>query len=304
MSIPSLGADAGSGRSPPDLYDARPVRPHRSDVPLPPFPPGLPWIGAEPAAAERLTAKGPLLVHFFEAGELSSVQSLALVDRWAGHYADAGLSTIGVHTPRSELARSPEALAAAVDRLGIGFPVCGDDEYRLWHAYGCKGWPSLFLWGRGGRLRWFHFGIADLAATEEAIREELRGPDDERELPAALSGPPAGKRRLAKPSDEVFPGGAHDRPWSAEPGEPLEVSYAGAGAWAALDGEGAVTVAVDDGAAEHTIEVAAPGIYELAEHGEHGMHEVSLSFEGEVRVWAVAFSAGPPGPLTAPAGRR
>ena len=49
-------------------YDARLVRPNRNDIPVPPFAPGLEWVGGEPADAERLTARGPLLVVFFEAG--------------------------------------------------------------------------------------------------------------------------------------------------------------------------------------------------------------------------------------------
>lgn len=252
------------------------------------------WAGTEPVAAERLTAKGPLLVHFFEAGELSSVQSLPHVDAWAGHYAEAGLSTIGVHTPRSDLARSPEAFAAALARLGLGFPVISDSEYRVWHAYGCKGWPSLFLWGRGGRLRWFHFGVGGLAATEEAIREELRAGDEDHPLPQPAHDPGAEPTEVEKPSDEVFPGGAHDRPWTPSvPEEPLEVEYAGAGAWAAFDGEGEVAVHVDGGRAAHRLTVDAPGLYELAGHGAHGIHEVRIELEGPIRVWSVAFSAGP-----------
>lgn len=275
------------------LYDALSVRPRRSDIPLPPFPPGMLWVGPEPVAAERLTARGPLLVHFFEAGELSSTESLRTVDAWATHYAGAGLSTIGVHTPRSDLARSPEALAAAVTRLGLHFPVCSDTEYGTWHAYGCKGWPSLFLWGRGGRLRWFHFGIADLQSSEVAIREELQGADEERELPKPLVGEPRGKRKLIKPSDEVFPGGTREEPWTAGPGEPLEIEYAGAGAFAALDGSGQVRVAVDGGTTEGGFELDGPGVYELATHAEHGRHEVRLEFDGPIRVWSVAFAAGP-----------
>lgn len=271
----------------------RPVRPNRSDIPLPPFPPGLPWVGEEPAAAERLTARGPLLVHFFEAGELNGVQSLPHVEAWAERYAGAGLSTIGVHTPRSDLARDPEAFAAAVGRLGLGFPVISDDGYRIWHAYGCKGWPSLFLWGRGGTLRWFHFGIGGLAETEEAIREELQAEEDAAEaLPDRVHPEAADGPELLKPSDELFPGGSHERSWSAEPGEPLEITYAGAGAWAALDGAGSVGLSVD-GAPGGGLEVGAPGLYELAEHEGHGMHEVRLEFEGEIRVWSVAFSPGP-----------
>ncbi len=250
------------------------------------------WVGEEPPAAERLTARGPLIVHFFEAGELSGVQSLPLVDAWARRYADAGLATIGVHTPSSDLARSPEAFTAAIARLGISFPVINDSSFIVWHAYGCKGWPSLFLWGRGGRLRWFHFGIGALAATEEAIRAELRGDGDDRELPARVHDPDQPQQELIKPSDEVFPGGAHDRFWAPKPGEPLEVSYAGAGAWAALEGPGSVEVAVD-GEDSDRFEVAAPGLYELCEHGRHGLHEVVMRFEGPVRVWSVAFAPGP-----------
>jgi hypothetical protein len=269
------------------------VRPDRPDIPVPPFPPDATWIGEAPPAVERLTAAGPLLVHFFEVGELSSVQSLDLVDRWARHYAPAGLATVGVHTPRSDLARSPADLATAVGRLGLGFPVCSDGDYRVWHAYGCKGWPSLFLWSRGGRLGWFHLGIANLAGTEEAIRAELLADDAERELPEPLTSAPSGRRKLIKPSDEVFPGGGHDKPWSPAPGEPLQVEYAGAGAWAAMDGAGAVAVAVDAGPTSVDLEIDGPGLYRLSEHERHGMHEVTLTFDGPIRVWSVSFASGP-----------
>lgn len=260
---------------------------------MPVFPPGLPWIGDEPIAAEQLTARGPLLVHFFEAGELAGVQSLPHVQAWADRYADAGLRTLGVHSPRSDLARSPEALAASLKRLGIGFPVAVDSEYRVWHAYGCKGWPSLFLWGLGGRLRWFHLGVGGLAGTEEAIREQLREADAELDLPEPVHGPDPDGTEVVKPSDEVFPGGSHDVPWTPEPGEPLEVEYAGAGAWAAFDGRGAVEVRVDGGGEPRTIEVEAPGLYELSDHGRHGMHEVRVDLGAGVRLWSVAFAAGP-----------
>ena len=89
-----------------------------------------------------------------------------------------------------------------------------------------------------------------------------------------------------------FIGGAHDRPWTpADPGEPLEVEYAGAGAWAALDGAGKVRVSVDEEAAR-TIELGGPGLYELSSHAEHGIHEVRLDLDGQIRVWSVAFAPG------------
>ena len=252
------------------------------------------WVGDEPPAAERLTAKGPLLVVFFEAGELSGIQSLIHIDAWARRYADAGLTTVGVHTPRSDLARSPQAFTAAIERLGLSFPVVSDAGYHVWHAYGTKGWPSVFLWGLGGRLRWFHFGIGGLAETENAIREQLQAGDETRELPAPVHETAAADQiEVAKPSDEVFPGGSHDSFWTGAPGEPLEVEYAGAGAWAAFDGTGSVAVHVDDEPEARTIVVDAPGLYELSDHGHHGVHEVRIDLEPGIRVWSVSFAAGP-----------
>jgi hypothetical protein len=267
------------------------MKPERSDIAVPQFPPNLTWIGGEPPAAERLTARGPLLVHFFEVGELSGVQTLPAIEKWARAYGEAGLTVLGVHTPRSELARSDAALAAALERLGVTFPVANDHEYRVWHAYGCKGWPSLFLWGRGGTLAWFHLGLGGYAETEEQIRVQLRGSEEERELPDPAGVVAAGVDELVRPSEEVFPGGAHDRPWQGAPGEPLEVEYAAGGSYASLDGEGEVGVSVD-GERAGRFAVDAPGLYELALHSSHGVHEVRLDLDPGVRVWSIGFAPG------------
>ena len=252
------------------------------------------WIGAEEPVSERLTARAALLVHFFELGELSSIRTLPFVSALARKYAANGLSVLGVHSPRSQLAASDEDLAAGLARLDADFPVGNDSEHRVWHAYGCRGWPSTFLWGRGGTLRWAHFGEGAYHETEQAIRVELAGGEGH-DLPEPVLGPaPEGAPpRIGKPSDEVFPGGSHDVPWRpGAPGEPLEVEYAGAGAWAALDGTGTVELEVD-GEATGSIVLDGPGLYELSGHPEHGMHEVRLDIDGDVRVWSLAFAPGP-----------
>ena len=100
---------------------------------------------------------------------------------------------------------------------------------------------------------------------------------------------------IERPSEEVFPGGRYDRPWEpGRPGEPLIVEYAAGGAWAALDGSGTVTVAVDGGA-ESSIELDGPGLYELAAHPAHGMHAVRIELGGPIRVWSVSFAPGAAG---------
>ena len=58
--------------------------------------------------------------------------------------------------------------------LDVEFSVAIDAQRELWTAYGCDGWPSLFLWSLGGALSWVHFGEGEYLATELAIQEELR----------------------------------------------------------------------------------------------------------------------------------
>lgn len=57
-------------------------------------------------------------------------------------YADV-LVTIGVHSPKFEHERDPAALAAAVERYGVGHPVLDDPELVTWGQYAAKAWPTL-----------------------------------------------------------------------------------------------------------------------------------------------------------------
>jgi hypothetical protein len=275
------------------------VRPAAENIAVPPFVPSLTWVGEAPPAVERLTAVAPVLVHFFDIAQLNSVRALPYVNAWADGYRDAGLRTIGVHSPRYAFTRVPETVAAGVARLGIEHPVAVDSEFRVWHDYGCRGWPSLFLWGRGGALAWFHFGEGEYVATEDAIREALVDARPGVQLPptgAPLRATDEPGALVIPPSEEAFPGGSPDEPWVATPDDPsIEVAYGAGGAHAALDGEGEVSVSLD-GNEPRRIRVEAPGLYELAEHPAHEAHELELRPSAGVRVWSVAFAPGvPPG---------
>jgi thiol-disulfide isomerase/thioredoxin len=57
-------------------------------------------------------------------------------------YGDA-LVVIGVHSPKFEHERDPQALAAAVERYGVHHPVVDDGDMHLWQQYAAKAWPTL-----------------------------------------------------------------------------------------------------------------------------------------------------------------
>ena len=275
------------------------MRPPRADIAAPNLPADLEWVGRAPRTMPLATARGPVLVHFFDFAQLNSVRTIPYLSEWARRYARSGLTVLGVNSPRSPFTAPAEAVAAGCARLGIEFPVAVDSGHELWHAYGCEGWPSLFLWGRGGALRWFHFGEGEYAATEEAIQEELRaaGPEADLELPGPMEPirpADAAGALVAPPSEEIFPGGSPAQPWAPPtPADELEISYTAGGAYLSADGEGTVGVSLD-GAPARELVIDGPGLYELSSHERHGAHTVVLRASEGVGIWSVGFAAGLP----------
>jgi hypothetical protein len=245
----------------------------------------------------ELTAAGPVLVHFFDFAQLNSVRAMPYLLAWNDRYADRGLTTLGAHTPRFAFSSEEERLAPALEALGVRHAVADDSRYQLWHDYGCRGWPSLFLWGQGGALRWFHFGEGEYEATETAIHEELRGIGADGELPeplAPLRGTDAPGALVAPPSEELFPGGSETEPWRAQgDDDTIQIDYAAGGAHASVSGTGELRVTIDDGTPK-SIEVAGGGLYDLVTHPGHESHRLLLEARDGIEVYSVSFSAGLP----------
>jgi hypothetical protein len=269
------------------------MRPERDNIAAPDLPEGIEWIGEAPRSMPVAAAGGPVLVHFFDFAQLNGVRTLPYVSEWARRYAGAGLTTIGVQAPRFPFGADRDAVATGLERLGVELPVAIDADRRLWHAYGCEGWPSLFLWKLGGALAWFHFGEGEYRATEEAIQAELREQDALRSLPEPM--PPlrptdAPGARVMPPTPELFPGGSWEQPW--EGGE-LDIPYEAAGAYATVEGKGKLQLSLD--AIElKSITIDSPALYTLAEHPRHERHQLKINPDPGLKIWSVSFSAGVP----------
>jgi hypothetical protein len=273
------------------------MRPDREDIAAPELPGGIEWIGEAPKSMPVATAAGPALVLFFDFAQLNSVRALPYVAEWARRYAADGLTTIGVQAPRFPFGADAGVVAAGLERLGVDFPVAIDARRDLWHAYGCEGWPSLFLWKLGGSLAWFHFGEGEYRASEEAIQAELREQDALRELPSPmdpLRPTDAPGAKVMPPTPELFPGGSWERPWTtSEDGEELEIPYEAGGAYATIEGYGAVTVELD-GSMVAELSIDAPALHLLTEHPRHERHTLVLYPTPGVRTWSISFAAGLP----------
>jgi hypothetical protein len=261
------------------------------------LPPRLRWLNVDkPPVLAELTAAGPVLVHFFDFAQLNSLRALPYVLAWGERYRDAGLATLGIHSPRFGFSAEGPVLGPALERLGVAHPVADDSRYAAWHDYGCKGWPSLFLWGQGGALRWAHFGEGEYEATERAIAAELAALDPGFDPPPPLDPlrpTDATGAMVVPPSEEVLPGGSLTEPWTGGADGALELEYAAGGAHASIDGEGELRVTLDGGG-PRPLAIEAPGLYDLTLHPRHERHALRLEAAAGLAIYSVSFSPALP----------
>jgi hypothetical protein len=275
----------------------RRLRPPRPDIAIPPIPTGIDWLGESIQSIDRLAARRPALVHFFDVAQLNSVRTMPYLRAWHERYAGDGLALIGAHSPRFPFTQDPDVVAAAADRLGIDWPVALDREFALWRLYEPHGWPALFLWGRGGALRWYHLGEGEYVGTEEAIRDTLAEGNGDHDWPPPLEPlrpSDASNAKVIPPTPEIFPGGSTEEPWpKTDTDRTLEVEYQAGGAYAATDGEGQIELRVD-GEPRDPIEVTHSGLQELTNHDRTESHTLELEPPPGLLVYSLQFAAGIP----------
>jgi hypothetical protein len=239
-----------------------------ADIAAPPFPARLPWVNVASLRMDKQLGR-PVLVEFWDFCRVNSLHTLPYLRAWHERYAQAGLRVVSVHCPGFAASRDPDAVRAAVARLGIEHPVLVDTELELWRLYGNEGWPARYLFDQQGMLFEVHVGEGGYAETELAIGE-LLGLDVEPVGPLRPEDDP--EALLAVPTADVA--GPYSGPYEA------------GAVWAVLDGVGSVTVS------GRTIEVEGPGAYPLVEHDRHTAGVLDLQLGDGVTCEAVCFTAG------------
>jgi len=237
-------------------------------IPAPAFPPRLPWVNSDPLRMDQQRGR-PVLVEFWDFCRPNSMRTLPYIRAWHERYAADGLTVIGIHTSGFSPSEDPEAVTAAVDRLGIPYPVVVDSELEIWQLYGNLGWPARYLFNGDGLLFDFHYGEGGYADTERAIGELL---DIERDPVEPIRPEDAEDAVLAMQTDDVP--GLYSGPYEA------------GGVWAVLDGDGTVTVNGETRGVDH------PGAYELIAHERSTAGELALAVSDGVTCLAVCFTPG------------
>lgn len=245
--------------------------PAEAEIIAPSFPGRARWVNVAMLRMDQQRGR-PVLVEFWDFCRVNSLRTLPYLKAWHERYADAGLRVIGVHASGFEASRDPDAVRAAVERLGIEYPVLIDAELQAAEAYGIQGWPSRYLWGPDLRLFDFHIGEGAYAETELAI-QELLGVEREPLAPVRPSDEPG----LLLPAQTEDQPGAYSGPYEA------------GGVWAVLSGEGVVRANGSEIAVTH------PGAYQLVEHAHHTAGTLDLEVGDGVVCEAVCFTPGTAG---------
>ena len=82
------------------------------------------------------------------------------------------LTVIGVHSPKFEHEKTPEAVASGIERHDIHHPVLNDPNMATWSSYSVRAWPTLVLVDPVGKIAATYSGEGHAHAIE-ALLEEL-----------------------------------------------------------------------------------------------------------------------------------
>ena len=137
------------------------------------------WLNTKGSAPPRLAnLRGQVvLLEFWAFDCLPCVPTLSNVRAWNTIYGDQGLTVIGIHYPKVAEEHNYDALAAALVRLNISYPVAQDNDGATWSAYGQQVWPTLSLIDKRGYLRYQQVGAGGYDAMEAAIQALLAEKD-------------------------------------------------------------------------------------------------------------------------------
>ncbi len=129
------------------------------------------WLNS-PRLTQASLAGKVVLVQFWTYTCINWLRTLPYVRAWSQKYRQ-GFVVIGVHTPEFAVEHDVAHVRRAVRQTGIEYPVVIDNGSAIWHAFGNRYWPALYLVDARGRVRDHHFGEGEYERSETIIQRLL-----------------------------------------------------------------------------------------------------------------------------------
>ncbi|MSW88573.1 MAG: redoxin domain-containing protein [Actinobacteria bacterium] len=217
----------------------------------------------------------PVLVELWDMTRPESMRTIPYLQALHDRYSEAGLRVVGVHTASREETKDEAAVEAAVNRLGITYPVLADPDGEMWLFYGAQGYPSRYLFNGDFRLEDMQVGEGLYGDLELMIQGLLD-----------LNQEPLDPFRPEDADDVALIVPTADREG------PANGQYAAGSVWLSLIGEG--TVAVNG----QEFSVPGPCALEVISNSNHHEGELEIEASSGVTVLSTCFAPG-----LAPAGK-
>lgn len=120
-----------------------------------------------------LIGKKVILLDFWTYSCINCIRTIPYLTAWYQRYRAQGLEIVGVHTPEFDFEKNYDNVEAAVERLGITYPVVLDSDYGTWTAYGNLYWPHEYLIDLAGYIVHDQIGEGNYDETEKEIQKLL-----------------------------------------------------------------------------------------------------------------------------------
>jgi thiol-disulfide isomerase/thioredoxin len=127
------------------------------------------WINSPPLSMTSLRGK-VVLIDFWAYSCINCLRAAPHVEHLYKAYGNKGLVVIGVHTPEYDFEKIPANVEAAVQRLGITYPVAMDNDDATWKAWHNQYWPAEYVIDQNGKLIVFHYGEGVYDKMENVVR--------------------------------------------------------------------------------------------------------------------------------------
>jgi thiol-disulfide isomerase/thioredoxin len=133
------------------------------------------WINSSPLTLKALRGK-VVVIDFWAFDCEPCIEAMPHIKQLYDEYGPEGLVVIGIHTPRADYEKNVSKLKEAITRMGIKFPVVVDEQQKMFRDYLCDLWPSQFVIGRDGIVRYSHGGVGRYDDMEKAVQKLLKNP--------------------------------------------------------------------------------------------------------------------------------
>lgn len=126
------------------------------------------WINTSPLSLSQLRGH-VVLIDFWTFSCVNCVRTIPHLQQLSAAYRHDGFVLVGVHSPEFDFEKPMDNVRAAVQRLGVTWPVAVDANMATWDAYNNQYWPAEYLIDQQGRVAYTAFGEGDYAATSAAV---------------------------------------------------------------------------------------------------------------------------------------